>query len=70
MKLVWLTTSGVCVVAAAVLLARGNLDAAFVVATLGVVAWFLNFRRRMKDVIKSADDSENIQEDKSDEVQE
>lgn len=34
---------------------RGRLEAAFVVATLGVVAWFLNYRMQMKEVVAAAD---------------
>ena len=69
MKVFWLVMTGVLLAGAAVLMIRQNLDAAFVVATLGVVAWFLHFRMRMKEVIKSAD-NENNEGDKSDEVQE
>jgi len=36
--------AGVCIVAAVVLLWRGDFNAAFVAAVLGLVAWFLNYR--------------------------
>lgn len=55
MKLLWITLSVVSVVAAALLLARGNLDAAFVVATIGAVCWFLNYRIQLKEVTRPAD---------------
>ena len=43
---------------------RGRLDAAFVIATIGLVAWFLNYRAQMTDVIAAADlDEENQRED-------
>ena len=46
---------GICVVAAAFFLLRGELNAAFVVATLGIVAWFLNYRIQMKAITTAAD---------------
>jgi uncharacterized membrane protein YedE/YeeE len=51
MKLFWMTLSGICIVAAAWLLASGRLDAAFVTAAIGIVAWFLNYRIQMKEII-------------------
>ena len=38
--------------AALVLLVQQRLDAAFVVGTIGVVAWFLSYRVRMKRIIE------------------
>ena len=40
--------AGLSLVAAAVLLWRNNLTAAFVSATLGIVAWFLSFRAQTR----------------------
>lgn len=59
MKLFWLIVAGVCIVVAAVFLLRNDLNAAFVIATLGMVAWLLNYRAQMKDVIAAAE----LQED-------
>jgi len=50
--------AGVCIVVAAFFLLRGNLNTAFVIAVLGLLAWFLNYRTQMKAVITAA----NIQE--------
>jgi hypothetical protein len=58
-KLFWLIVAGVCIVVAAVFLLRNDLNAAFVIATLGMVAWLLNYRAQMKDVIAAAE----LQED-------
>jgi len=44
--------AGLAMVAAAVLLLRNNLTAAFVTATLGVVAWFLSFRAKTRAKIE------------------
>ena len=40
---------------AAVFLLRGNIDAAFVAAALGAVAWFLSYRTTMKEITAAAD---------------
>lgn len=45
---VWIVASILALGAAAVLLLTGQYNAAFVAATLGAVAWFLNFRSRIK----------------------
>jgi cell division protein FtsW (lipid II flippase) len=40
--------SGVLLLVALFLLWRNNLSAAFVIATLGVVAWFLSYRMQLR----------------------
>ncbi len=50
MKFVWLSIAGVAIAVAAVLLSLGDFDTAFVVAAIGLVAWFLNYRMQLKDV--------------------
>ena len=40
--------SGLLLLTALVLLWRNNLSAAFVVATLGIVAWFLSYRAQLR----------------------
>ena len=71
MKLFWMIVSGACIVAAAFFLLRGNLDAAFVTAALGLVAWFLNYRIQMKAIVDAAnqdqDNKEEITYEQSDE---
>jgi hypothetical protein len=47
--------AGICIVVAAFFLLRRDLNAAFVIAALGMVAWFLNYRVQMKEVIAAAD---------------
>jgi hypothetical protein len=44
----WSVAAGVCLFIAALFLLLGRMDAAFVVATLGVVAWFWNERNRLR----------------------
>ncbi|MGH9966724.1 MAG: hypothetical protein ACREBG_02660 [Pyrinomonadaceae bacterium] len=48
MKVFWLIVAGACAFVAAVFLWRGDFDTAFVVAVIGMVAWFLNYRMQVK----------------------
>ena len=41
--------AGVCIVVAACFLLRGDFDAAFVIAALGLVSWFLNYRTQVRE---------------------
>lgn len=54
--------------AAGVLLFRQQLDAAFVLATLGIVAWFLSYRVQMKRIISESDNQNTSGEDTNDET--
>jgi hypothetical protein len=60
MKKFWMIVAGVCVVIAIVYLVRGNSEAAFVVAAISAVAWFLNYRVQAKKLI---DDEPEQQKD-------
>jgi len=50
--------AGAAIIVAATLLLMRRIDAAFVAAALGMVAWFLNYRGQMKRVTAAADLSE------------
>ena len=52
----WSIVAGSCLVVAVVLLFAARVDAAFVVATLGVVAWFWNERNRLRPAGIEADE--------------
>jgi hypothetical protein len=56
MERAWIIVSGMCLVVAAVFLWGAHLDGAFVAATLGVVAWFLGLRVRLRRTIIPAGD--------------
>jgi hypothetical protein len=58
--------SGLCILAAAVFLLRGDLNTAFVIATLGIVAWFLNYRIQLKAVVDAADRERSDEEENKD----
>jgi hypothetical protein len=49
MKVVWLFIAVICVAAATIALWRQRVDVAFVIATVGVLAWFLRYRSDLKE---------------------
>ena len=71
MKLFCLIVAGGCVAVAAVFLLRGYFDRAFIVAAIGMVAWFLNYRMQVKEKLAAMDSAqeENIEVNDSDEDQ-
>ena len=66
----WIFAAGVCLIFAAVFVARDNMSAAFVAATLGCVAWFLNVRNQLKRTLIPADDDvdDEIEDETEDEI--
>ncbi len=48
LKQVWLAVAGLFLLAAIFFLWRGLMDATFVAAALGAVAWFLNVRAQLR----------------------
>ncbi len=59
MERVWAAISILCLMAAASFwLWRGDFDWTFVAATLGVVAWFLSLRNRLRSSNIERDDAE------------
>jgi hypothetical protein len=59
MESAWSIVSILGLAVAAVLLLTGQVNAAFVAATLGAVAWFLNYRSRIKPTIPQEDREED-----------
>ena len=59
--------AGVCILVAAFFLWRRDLNTAFVVAALGMVAWFLNYRAQLKEIIVAADleESDKLDQEKN-----
>ena len=66
MKIFWMAIAGVCGVCAGVLLLRGDFEKAFILAAAGAIAWFLNYRVQMREIVDKADQEEN--DDQSDET--
>ena len=54
-KIFWMIVAAVAIVMAGVFLWRRDFDTAFVVAAVGMVAWFLNYRAQMKEITAAAD---------------
>jgi hypothetical protein len=63
MKLFWMIVAGICIVVAGVYMLRRDFNTAFVIAALGMIFWFLNYRAQMKEVIAAADSEDNKGED-------
>lgn len=51
-------------IVAAVFLWRGNLSTAFVIATLGAVAWFLSYRSKLRANVPIDKEDDSINEAK------
>lgn len=49
--------SGMLLIVALILLWRNNLSAAFVIATLGVAAWFLSYRAQLRAKFRAPETS-------------
>lgn len=61
MERAWVVVSGLCLLVAALFFWRGNLDGAFVAGVLGVVAWFLSLRTRLRKTIIPASSNDEAQ---------
>ena len=55
LKLLWMIIAGLAIATAAVLLFMRDFTTAFVVAAIGLIAWFLNYRMQMKEVLLAAE---------------
>ncbi|HEY7785724.1 MAG TPA: hypothetical protein VIB00_13415 [Pyrinomonadaceae bacterium] len=55
LKLFWMIIAGLAIATATVLLFMRDFTTAFVVAAIGLIAWFLNYRMQMKDVLLAAE---------------
>jgi hypothetical protein len=59
MKYFWMIVAGICIAVAAFFMVLREFNTAFVVAALGMIFWFLNYRAQMKEVITAAEPEEN-----------
>ncbi|HKQ99621.1 MAG TPA: hypothetical protein VJT09_03045 [Pyrinomonadaceae bacterium] len=59
----WTVISILGLIAAAILLARGYYEATFVAGTLGAVAWFLNYRSKLKSTIEESEPEDDDEDD-------
>jgi hypothetical protein len=63
MERAWWVVSGLCLLVAALFFWRGNMDVAFVAGALGVVAWFLSLRVRLRKTIIPASSDDKAETD-------
>lgn len=67
MKFVWLVIAGVAIALAAIFLLIGDFNSAFVVAAIGLVSWFLNYRAQLQDAIAERELREESNEEENSE---
>ncbi len=53
MKPLWMIAAGGCIVIAGFFLVRGQFNAAFVAAVIGLAAWFLNYRAQASESLEA-----------------
>jgi uncharacterized membrane protein YhfC len=63
MKQIWMGVTLACIPAAALALWRHHYDAAFIIGTIGALAWFLNYRMRIKELLGSEPEEESGTDD-------
>jgi len=70
-KRFWIIVSWVSFIIGVIFLYRGNLDKAFIAGVTGCVAWFLNYRVQMKELVAPANEqNEHDGKSQSDEEEE
>jgi len=68
-KLFWMFLAGTAIVVAGFFLWRRDFDKAFVMAALGMVAWLLNYRAQMKEIVAAADLADKNDRDEAEDVE-
>ena len=66
MERVWIIVSVLGLGVAAVMLLSEHYNAAFVAGALGAVAWFLNYRARIRPAIPADEETEEDEQDEED----
>jgi uncharacterized membrane protein YhfC len=51
--------AGLCIAIAAIFIVRRDFNTAFVIATIGLVAWFLNYRMQMKELTAAGENQQD-----------
>ncbi|MCU1268020.1 MAG: hypothetical protein JWM21_4338 [Acidobacteria bacterium] len=62
MRQFWLGVTLVCICVAVLALWRQHYDAAFIIGTVAALAWFLNYRARIKETIGEPDEESSTEE--------
>lgn len=68
MKTVWIIASGLCGIAAVVFIVGQDYDKAFIAAAVGAVAWFLNYRTRLRERFKDTDETDENDDAEEDQL--
>lgn len=68
MKTVWIIASGLCGIAAVVFIVGQDYDKAFIAAAVGAVAWFLNYRTRLRERFKDMDETDENDDAEEDQL--
>lgn len=68
MKTLWLVVSGLCGIAAVIFIVGQDYDKAFIAAALGAVAWFLNYRTRLRETFKDTDETDENDDGEEDQL--
>jgi uncharacterized membrane protein YhfC len=53
--------AGLCITVAAVFMLRRDFNTAFVIAAIGMIAWFLNYRLQMKELTADTRQDKNME---------
>lgn len=65
MKTFWVIMASACAVTAVVLTLRHEFEKAFIVAAVGAVCWFLNYRVQVRERLKLRDEASIKEEELS-----
>lgn len=68
MKTVWIIASGLCGIAAVGFIVGQDYDKAFIAAAVGAVAWFLNYRTRLRERFKDTDETDENDDAEEDQL--
>lgn len=68
MKTLWIIASGLCGIAAVLFIIGHAYDKAFIAAALGAVAWFLNYRVRLRETLKDTDETDEMDDSEEDQL--
>ncbi len=63
MKRFWNIVAVACALVAVILLIWQDYDKAFVLAAVGAIAWFLNYRVQMREFVKANEPAEHDDDD-------
>ena len=69
MKTLLISIAGICILLALWFMWIRDFNTAFIVAIVGVLAWFWNYRRQMKQIAVAADEARAREAEETDEYE-